>query len=88
MKPTLFPEVNTVLSPPDQTYSKNVSGVGPLPIWSDGEQCVSCWKLSLRDRLSVLIFGKIWAAILSGYTQPPIALSVERKYFRDAPKPE
>lgn len=88
MKPTLFPQANKVLTPPDQKYSANVSGVSALPIWSDGEQCVSCWELSLWDRLRVLIFGRIWASVLSGHTQPPIALSVQRKYFKDAPKPE
>lgn len=83
MKPIEFAESNQVLLPPEK-----VPNCESLPVWSDGHQCVSCWKLSLRDRLIALIFGKVWIAVLSGHTQPPIALSVERKYFRDAPTPK
>ena len=83
MKPVGFKYVNKVLSPNGQKYSPNVTGVDSLPIWTDGEQCVSCWRMSLRERLSALIFGRIWVAVLSGHTQPPICVNANRDYLQE-----
>ena len=84
MKPTGFELSNTTLQPSGATYSKNVTRVEPLPIWTDGEQCVSCWQMTWRERLSALIFGRVWIAALSGQTQPPIYAEAARSYFREA----
>lgn len=32
-----------------------------LPVWTDGVQCVSCWKCSFLDRLRILFTGRVWA---------------------------
>ena len=45
---------------------------GPLPIWHDGTQCISCWRPSWRERLSILFFGRIWLSVFSGMRQPPV----------------
>jgi hypothetical protein len=81
MKPIGFPESNKTLQPSGQTYSENVKAVKPLPIWSDGEQCVSCWRPSWRERLAILIYGRVWIAALTGHTQPPIYIEGSRTYF-------
>lgn len=57
------------------------SSVIPLPVWTDGQQCVSEWKLTLRERIKVLLFGRIWLAVLSGKTQPPVAIVADRRYL-------
>lgn len=64
--------------------SRNAYGieVQPLPIWTDGKQCVSCWKLSFRERIAALLFGRVWLSVLTGGTQPPVALRARREYFK------
>lgn len=84
MNPSDFKYSNTVLNPPkDAEYSDNVSDVIPLPVWTDGEQCVSCWRPSLRERISILLFGKVWLGVLSGRSQPPVYLTGTRKHLED-----
>ena len=82
MSPIGFPESTHSLSPSDHKYGDHIGKVSSLPVWSDDEQCVSCWKMSLRERISALVFGKVWLAILSGRTQYPASLTVTRQYFR------
>ena len=84
MKPTDFQYRNIILKPPvNGDYSENVESIVDLPAWSDGEQCVSCWKPSWRERLSILFFGRIWLSILNGDTPPsPVSISGVRRYFR------
>lgn len=82
MKPIKFKYQNAELQPsPHGHGSHNVSS---LPIWTDGEQCVSCWKMSWRERIAALIFGRIWISVLSGKTQPPIYVQASNEYLRQA----
>lgn len=84
MKPVAFKYVNKVLNPSGKEYSQNVTGVDPLPIWTDGEQCLSCWSLSWRERLNVLLFGHVWLATLTGANQPPVCLTADKEYLKEA----
>lgn len=74
MTPARFPEANTKLlgGQPD---------VEDLPAYKDGQQIISAWRLSWRERLSALVFGRLWLFVMSPDTHPPIALSVERTVF-------
>lgn len=83
MKPIEFKHANRVLLPPSKEYSGNVTDVDPLPVWTDDEQCVSCWRMSFRERLSALVFGRVWLALLSGETQPPANISATREYLEE-----
>jgi len=83
MKPVGFKYQNRVLQPSGKEYSENVTGVVPLPVWTDGEQCVSCWRMSWRERLSALLFGRVWLALLSGETQPPALVQASRDYLKE-----
>jgi len=83
MRPIQFKHSNKVLRPSGKEYSGNVTGVAPLPVWTDGEQCVSCWKMSFRERLSALLFGRVWLALLSGETQPAACLTVARSHLQE-----
>ena len=78
MKPISFQEYNAVLQkPPNMTDEE----CGSLTVYRDGKQCISCWKMSVKERLSALIFGKVWCWVLSGNTQPPITLAVTKTIF-------
>lgn len=84
MKPVDFKYSNKTLGPPKHwRYSDNVTGIVPMPIWTDGEQCVSCWKMNLWERIKALLFGKVWVAVLSGNTQPPVGISVAKEYLKE-----
>ncbi len=81
MKPIQFPEMTRTLQPSGKQYSDNIQGVEPLPIYTDGEQCISCWRPSWRERLSILFFGRVWLSVLSGSRQPPVAVNGVRTSF-------
>jgi hypothetical protein len=80
MKPFQFWRANKILMPP-KGGGVNSQDIAYLPVWTDGTQCVSCWRLTWRERLSVLFFGRVWLAVLSGGTQPPVALQGCREYL-------
>lgn len=52
-------------------------------LWSDGEECVSCWRLSWRERFSALFFGRVWVSMLTGKTQPPAYVEASNNYFKN-----
>ena len=62
----------------------NVGDCGDLPVWTDGEQCVSLWRPSLRERLSILLFGKVWLIVIG--RQPPVSLVGCKEYLRQREK--
>ena len=74
MKPIDFPQSTKVLQRPSTMTEQECQS---LHVWSDGKQCVSCWKLSFKERLNVLFNGKVWLGVLSGKSQPPVFLSGE-----------
>ncbi len=80
MKPINFKYATTVLERPNDMTDEEC---GPLPIFRDDGQCISLWQMSLRERLSALIFGRVWVWVYSGITQPPISLSAERNIFEE-----
>lgn len=78
MKPTTFKEATKTLQKPEQMTDDKC---GPLKVYNDGKQCISCWKPSFKERLSILFFGKIWLSVLSGDTQPPVWLDGSKTVF-------
>ena len=97
MKPIQFKYANRQLGAPSASgllercdrrspLELHVEGIDPLPVWTDGEQCVSCWRISLWERLAALLFGRVWLAVLSGSTQPAVCVTAARSYLKeDAP---
>ena len=75
MKPTTFKESNKTLLRPDNMTDEECSS---LDVYVDGKKCLSCWRMSIRERICALIVGKVWVWVLSGNTQPPIALEVAK----------
>lgn len=62
----------------NRTLLGRTEDVMPLPAWTDGQIVVSRWQFTFRERLQLLITGKLWITLLSGSTQPPIALDTMR----------
>jgi hypothetical protein len=83
MEPVKFKQSNKTLQPSryKKPLSAEVEAIDPLPIYTNGEQCVSLWKMTPRERLSALFFGKVWLQVLSGETQPPVCIRVRRSFF-------
>lgn len=76
MKPIKFKDQNT-------EYAKDQEEYETLPVLKldtlEGE-VVSCWNLSFKERMKVLITGKIWLSLMS-FNRPltPSFMSVNRK---------
>jgi Zn-finger protein len=83
MKPIKFKEANKILSKPESWGEEKECGL--LPVFTDGEQCISCWKLSFIQRINALFFGKVWLSTYTGKTQPPVWLDCKKTVFE---KPE
>ena len=78
MEPMNFEQANKNLLKPEGMTDEEC---GSLPVFSDGTQCISLWKMTWRERLSALFFGKIWLSIYSGHTQPPVWLMAKNEIF-------
>jgi len=71
MKPMEFRGVNCV-------YAKDQSEYLPLPAQKTEDGAVkTCWKLSLKERLTILFKGKLYLTILT-FNKPlqPVKLTV------------
>nr|DAK90139.1 MAG TPA: hypothetical protein [Caudoviricetes sp.] len=79
LKPINFKLANRKL------YAPSVEKI-PLPGWTNGVQCVSCWKCSFLDRLKILFTGRVWAGIMSGRTQPPMWIAADYPFVEDSEK--
>jgi len=62
MKPIKFKEANC-------TFAENQKEYLPLPAMKDenSEGCpvISCWKLSFKERVTLLFTGKLWVQLLT-----------------------
>ncbi len=54
-----------------------------LPVFRDDKEVISCWKMSFRERLRVLVTGVVWLRVL-GRSHPPLALEVKCPFRREA----
>lgn len=53
MKPVEFPQQTTV-------WAKNQPPYLPLPAYTNDKETISCWKLTLRERIKLLFGGRLW----------------------------
>ncbi len=83
MKPIQFKEVNKELLKPQKYDEMKHGECGKLSIFTNGEECISLWKMTFIERLKALWFGKIWLRVLSGNTQPPVSMSVNNNVFNN-----
>lgn len=80
MEPIQFEQANKNLLKPEGMTEEEC---GSLPVFTDGKQCISLWKMTWRERLSALFFGRIWVSIHSGQTQPPVWLMAKKLIFEE-----
>jgi hypothetical protein len=83
MEPIKFAESNRELQKPVGMTDEECSS---LPTFTDGKQSISCWKPSLKERLSILFHGRVWLSVCSGVTQPPVWLSGAKTVFEKPQK--
>ena len=84
MYPADFPQKHLDLARPDNMAPEECSA---LPVHRTGTRCISLWRASWRERLSVLVYGRVWLSVLSGNSQPPVALQAQRTVFMQAAIP-
>ncbi len=72
MHPIAFPEMN-------KTWAKNQPPYLPLPAYVDEQQSISCWRLTWRERFTLLLTGRLWLRQLN-FCQP-LQPQVERPRF-------
>lgn len=81
LNPIKFKEANKNLLKPDSMTDEEC---GSLWVYSDGWQCISCWKLTIRQRLAALLHGRVWLSVIGGSTQPPVWLDCGKTVFKES----
>jgi len=74
MKPQNFFLANTTVGKPETGKDE----VAALPIFTDGDRCLSRWKMTWRERFSAFFFGTAWVWVKSGKTMPPMLIQASR----------
>lgn len=77
MKPIEFAEQNKTLTKPQGYTDEQCRS---LPCFTNGEQVISRWQMNWRERLIVLITGRLWVSVWSGHTSPPIKPMIETPF--------
>lgn len=67
MNPTHFKEENY--------FSPNEG----IPVHEDGNAIITCWKMTVRERVKALLFGVVWVSVL-GHTIPPMAMILDKPF--------
>lgn len=83
MKPIKFKEATKNLLKPENMTDEECSS---LWVYNDGQECVSCWRLTWKERIKALLFGKVWLGVLSGFTQPPVWMVCDKTVFTQKDK--
>jgi len=74
MKPIEFPEQTIV-------WAKDQPPYLPLPAYTDEQETISCWRLTWRERLTVLLRGRLWLCQMNfGSALQPQAPTVESPF--------
>jgi hypothetical protein len=75
----MFPESNFVLGKPkDMTDDECV----PLPVFRNGQQCISCWALTDSELAEVIKTKRIFLSCFTGWSQPPVALLAKSPFVQ------
>lgn len=81
MIPQDFPQKTKILERPLEMTEEECA---PLAIYQEPDKgyCLSCWRVTWRERLSILFFGRVWLWVINGPSQPPVALAGVRSVFQ------
>lgn len=79
MLPIDFAEANSKLHAPQGMEEE----VMTLPIWRHpkGAPVISCWQLTMTERVRVLTVGVVWVHVWA-HTHPPLALDANYPFER------
>ena len=69
-EPIEFPEVNK--------RWVGEGDVGDLPVYSEGVENVSCWQLTMEERLEILETGVVWLHVWGNH--PAVCVSSESPF--------
>ena len=89
-KPTSFPQSNHVWH--GWKDRPGQPDVDDLPSFRDGNETISCWRLSWLERLAILFTGRAWLYVIGH--QPPVCIEGRNPWrqplvrFRKAVTPE
>lgn len=85
MIPSSFKYSNKLLGAPrgHVPEESEVGEICALPVWTDGQQCVSLWRPTWRERISILFYGQVWCQVWFGQSQPPICLVGMKDFIRE-----
>lgn len=79
MEPIDFEEANMTLGKPLGFSDEECA---PLRVFQEGGQYISCWRPSLKERLSILFRGRVWLGVLGGVNHPPIWIDGTKTVFK------
>lgn len=82
MNPQKFDHANIVLRRPP-----GMENCGDLPVYADGQYCISCWKPSEAELASIAAGLPVWLTIVSR-GQPPVELTTLSPFNRAPAPPE
>jgi hypothetical protein len=76
MRPVEFKHQNTIFAKDQPQYQQ----LPALLLEGPEGHIISCWKLSFKERIQVLIFGRVWSSLMT-FNKPltPSFLTVNRK---------
>lgn len=86
MKIRKFKQANSTLAGGSAEEFGANEDVLDLPVFKDGEQIISCWKPTIRERISVLIFRRVWLFVHTPRTHSPVLLWAKRSVFEKEKK--
>jgi len=82
MKPISFSEVNGTVADGRVNPTTPDSPLD-LPVYRDGKEILSCWRPSWRERIAILIRGRVWLVVATPLTHPPVMVDGGRVFERD-----
>ncbi len=84
MEPIQFKEANHIFKKPDHMTDEQCGSLHAFVTVELGyPDIVSCWRPSWRERLSILLFGRVWLHV-AGRSMPPVGMTAARNIFRKA----
>lgn len=69
MKPIRFKQMNQISTPPPDGNGH------PVPIYAADGLLITCWGLSLFERLAVLLTGKIYLSVICEEMPPTLLIA-------------
>jgi len=75
MKPIKFKESSGM-------FIGATNDIKPLPVYQNDDEIISCWKVSLKDKLKILFSGKVWLHV-KGTTMPPVFINSSFPFVKE-----